>query len=180
MQNFYHFWFTFNLGASFCLPHESNVHKKPMKNRVDTVLLMSVLAQFPKKIWGCSIDLLLREYFLLNWTFWDEDFESDTLSLVLKCVTTYLWNSASPDELNHFMVLQVHKSKTNNLSVNEICQEFVRRKKSRKIGTFKSWLSNAVCKGYLFRKPSTKAISWRWSYRKYMHKKKSWHCSFAE
>ena len=44
------------------------------------------------------------------------------------------------------------------------------KKKSRKIGTFNSWLSNAVCKGYLFRKPSTKAISWRWSYRKCVRK----------
>ena len=54
------------------------------------------------------------------------------------------------------------------------------KKRITKNWYFKSWLSNAVCKGYLFREPSTKAISWRWSNRKHMCEKTSRHCSFAE
>lgn len=50
----------------------------------------------------------------------------------LKRVKTYLRSTLGANRLNHSMILHVHKGKTDMLNIEEVVDEFIQRKESRR------------------------------------------------
>ena len=54
-------------------------------------------------------------------------------------VKTYLRNTMSLERLNNLMILHIHKEKTENLDLKQVCQEFVSGREGR-LRTFDNFL----------------------------------------